>query len=102
MHILARGIKLPNVASVQCSQYANARHHGGPVEFDDNEQGFDRGLPLIEQLLGLGKLLELDDFSSNRHPALSFCLSMIFFGKPVPTFPDHAPDIVRGVLEGPA
>src|ERR1700732_3454729 len=29
-------------------------------------------------------------FSSNRHPALSFCLSMIFFGKPVPTFPDHA------------
>jgi hypothetical protein len=33
---------------------------------------------------------ERDDFSSNRHPALSFCLSMIFFGKPVPTFPDHA------------
>jgi hypothetical protein len=23
-------------------------------------------------------------------PTLSFCLSMIFFGKPVPTFPDHA------------
>ena len=68
MRILARGIKLPNVASVQCSQYANARHHGGPVELDDNEQGFDRGLPLIEQPLGLGKL----------------------------------PDIVRGVLEGPA
>ena len=39
----------------------------------------------------LGTLrLERDDFSSNRHPALSFCLSMIFFGKPVPTFPDHA------------
>src|SRR5207248_8344596 len=34
--------------------------------------------------------LEQDDFSSNRHPALYFCLSMIFFGKPVPTFPDHA------------
>jgi len=34
--------------------------------------------------------LERDDFSSNRHPALSFCLSMVFFGKPVPTFPDHA------------
>src|SRR6266481_8874748 len=32
---------------------------------------------------------EVDDFSANRHPALSFCLSMIFFGKPVPTFPDH-------------
>src|SRR5712675_238471 len=34
--------------------------------------------------------LERDDFSSNRHPALSFCLSMIFSEKPVPTFPDHA------------
>jgi len=33
-----------------------------------------------------------DDFSSNRHPALSFCLSMIFSEKPVPTFPDHALD----------
>src|SRR6266849_2431748 len=44
--------------------------------------------------------LERDDFSSNRHPALSFCLSMISaqtlrvcpVGKPVPTFPDHALD----------
>ena len=34
--------------------------------------------------------LERDDFSSNRHPALCFCLSMIFFEKPVSTFPDHA------------
>src|SRR6266699_4650457 len=41
--------------------------------------------------------LERDDFSSNRHPALSFCLSMISGqtlrvcpeGKPVSTFPDH-------------
>ena len=41
----------------------------------------------------------LDDASSNRHPNLSFCLSMISAqtlrvcreGKPVPTFPDHAP-----------
>jgi hypothetical protein len=38
--------------------------------------------------------------SSNRHPALPFCLSMIFGqtlrvcpeGKPVSTFPDHALD----------
>src|SRR6267378_1896654 len=37
-------------------------------------------------------MLERDDFSSNRHPALSFCLSMIFSEKPVPTFPDHALD----------
>ncbi|MGO8909505.1 MAG: hypothetical protein ACLQDM_09320 [Bradyrhizobium sp.] len=43
--------------------------------------------------------LERDDFSLNRHLALSFCLSMISAqtlrvcreGKPVPTFPDHAP-----------
>src|SRR6266550_7143454 len=46
--------------------------------------------------------LERDDFSSNRHLAQSFCLSMISAqtlrvcreGKPVPTFPDHA--LVRG------
>src|SRR5271165_6878783 len=31
-----------------------------------------------------------DDFSSNRHPALSLCLSMSFFAKPVPTFAGHA------------
>ena len=37
-----------------------------------------------------GGPIDRDDFSSNRHPALSFCLSMIFSRKPVPTFPDHA------------
>src|SRR3984885_6949386 len=26
-------------------------------------------------------------------PSRSFCLSMIFFGKPVPPFPDHALDL---------
>jgi len=35
-------------------------------------------------------LQERDDFSSNHPPALAFCLSMIFFRKPVPTFRDHA------------
>src|SRR5262249_50979021 len=34
--------------------------------------------------------LERDDFSSNRHPALTSSWSMIFFRKPVPTFRDHA------------
>src|SRR6516164_5176661 len=34
--------------------------------------------------------LERDSFTSNRHRALVYCLSMIFFGKPVSTFPDHA------------
>src|SRR5262249_29441878 len=35
-------------------------------------------------------VLERDDFSSNRHLALAFWWSMIFFRKPVPTFRDHA------------
>jgi hypothetical protein len=30
--------------------------------------------------------LEQDDFSSNRHPALSFCLSMIFSENRYPLF----------------
>jgi len=41
---------------------------------------------------------ERDDFSSSRLPALSFCVSMIFFGKPVLTFPDHALAGTRKVL----
>src|SRR6266581_5800549 len=45
--------------------------------------GFPDFIPMMRSL-------EHDDFSSNRHPALSFCLSMIFFGNPVSTFPDHA------------
>src|SRR5437879_5022157 len=44
---------------------------------------------------------ERDDFPSNRHPAPSFCLSVISGqtrcvcpeGKPVPTFPDHTPGL---------
>src|SRR5712672_3283681 len=43
--------------------------------------------------------LERDDFSSNHHSALSFCLSMILSEKPGPTFPDHA--LVRLVLSRP-
>src|SRR5262249_33257445 len=41
----------------------------------------------------LSAILERDDFSSNRHPALAFWWSIIFFRKPVPT-----PDQVRGRL----
>ena len=48
--------------------------------------------PALAPSLGAGELssLERDDFSSNHHPALTFCLSMIFFRKPVATFRDHA------------
>jgi len=59
MRVFPRSIKLPLDVSVQCSQQANTRHHGRAVEFDDQEQGFDRGLPLLEILLGLGKLLDI-------------------------------------------
>src|SRR5258708_5298898 len=53
---------------------------------------------LRASVAGKRRPLERDDFSSNRHPAPSFCLSMISAqtlrvcreGKPVPTFPDHA------------
>src|SRR6516165_6174290 len=51
--------------------------------------GLGRGLAISVLPSGL-HLLERDDFSSNHHPALTFCLSMIFFRKPVPTFRDHA------------
>jgi hypothetical protein len=36
--------------------------------------------------------LERDDLSSNRHPALVYCLSMIFSENRFPLFPDHALD----------
>ena len=50
-----------------------------------------------------GAPLERDDSSSNRHPVLAFCLSMIprvkaegmLFGKPLHTFPDHALVLLR-------
>jgi hypothetical protein len=45
-------------------------------------------------------------FGLDRHRALSFCLSMIFFGKPVSTFPDHALNqltvSLRGAMLSPA
>src|SRR6516165_550056 len=44
--------------------------------------------------------LERDNFSSNHYPALTFCLSMIFFRKPVPTFRDHALNLLRHKLVG--
>ncbi|HWO29419.1 MAG TPA: hypothetical protein VNO32_11555 [Candidatus Acidoferrum sp.] len=51
--IFARSIEHTLNVSVQCPHEANARHHGGPVELDDQEQGFDRGLPLLDILFSL-------------------------------------------------
>jgi hypothetical protein len=59
MLVFARGIKLPLNVSVKCPHDADVRHHGSAVEFDNQEQGFDRGLPLLEILFGLGKLLDI-------------------------------------------
>src|SRR5258705_8217617 len=66
-----------------------------------NVPGFPDFIPMMRSL-------ERDDFSSNRHPALSFCLSMISAqtlrvcreGKPVPTFPDHALTDTAGAAIG--
>ncbi len=41
-----------------------------------------------------------DDFSSNRHPALTFCLRMSLFAKPVPTFAGHALLLAALLLAG--
>ncbi len=54
-------IKLPNVAAVECPHDSDARHHGRTVEFDDQEQGFDRGLPFLEILLSLRTPLSLSE-----------------------------------------
>src|SRR5262245_13835884 len=47
----------------------------------------------------VGPHLKRDDFSSNRHLALSHWWSMIFFRKPVSTFRDHALSFSRDLLE---
>ena len=66
MRVLARGTKLPNVAAAQRSYDTDARHHGRAVELDDQEQGFYRGLLLLEILLGLGKLRA--ESAARAHP----------------------------------
>jgi len=53
MRVIARGIKLPNVAAVQRSHDTDPRHHGRAVELGDQKQGFYRSQPLIEILFGL-------------------------------------------------
>jgi hypothetical protein len=75
MRVLARGIKLSNVAAVQCPQHADARHHGRTAELDDQEQGFYRGPPFLEILFGLGQfhdvgggIFESDELATAHQP----------------------------------
>ncbi len=56
MLLFAIGIEDPFNVPVQCPHDTDARHHGRAVEFDDQEQGSDRSLPLLEILLILRKL----------------------------------------------
>src|SRR5712664_3015588 len=49
---------------------------GGNAFRREKDSHFWRALTALRSSRGVG--LERDDFSSNRHPALSFCLSMIF------------------------
>ena len=53
------GLNVLTTWQVQCPHDADARHHGRAIELDDQEQGFDRGVPLLEMLLGLGKPPEI-------------------------------------------
>jgi hypothetical protein len=52
------GVELANMVAVQCPQHADTRHHGR-TPFGDQEQNLDRGLPFLELLFGLGRLLDI-------------------------------------------
>jgi hypothetical protein len=51
MRVFARRIEHPLDVAVQCPHDADAHHHGRPVELDDQEQGFDSGLPFLLAIL---------------------------------------------------
>jgi hypothetical protein len=59
MRVFAIWVELAHDVPVQGPHEADARHHGWAVVFDDQEQRFDRGLPLREILLRLRKLLDI-------------------------------------------
>jgi hypothetical protein len=52
--VFAISVEHPLDAAVQSSHDADARHHSRAVEFDYQERRFDRGLPFLEILFGLG------------------------------------------------
>jgi hypothetical protein len=58
MLVFAIRIKHPLDMAVQCPHDADTRHHGGPVELNDQEQGFDNGVPFASPnaLFNLSKL----------------------------------------------
>jgi hypothetical protein len=72
-----------------------ARHDPKAWHFHFGRAGMTSEMPPIADIERTPRevrvvALERDDFSSNRHPALTYSWSMIFFRKPVPAFRDHA------------
>jgi hypothetical protein len=54
MVVFATGIEYALDVSVQCLHDADARHHRRPaVTFGDQDQDFNRSLPLLDLLFGL-------------------------------------------------
>jgi len=66
MRVFAHWVEIPNDVSVQRPKDADACHHGRTLVFDDQQQRFDRGLPLVELLFGLRKLLDIYLAASSR------------------------------------
>jgi hypothetical protein len=83
--VLASSIDIPTQRSLEQSIMAlNWEALADQID-DDNAQATEARL--VALLAGLFRRpLERDDFSSNRHRALSFCLSMIFSENRFPLF----------------
>jgi hypothetical protein len=67
MCVFARRIEHPLDVAVQCPHDSDAHHHGRPVELDDQEQGFDSGLPFLEILLSLRQFHGVVGGVAQRH-----------------------------------
>jgi hypothetical protein len=111
MGVFAILIELPNDVTVQRSHDADVRHHRRAVMRDDQQQGFDRGLPFFKLLFGLRKLpdisrrvLEGDDLAAARqrihslrkawltgriHFRRFFDFAYVAMGKSAPKFPTN-------------
>jgi hypothetical protein len=90
MRVFAVRIEHPFDVSVQCPQHTNAGMHQKVVAFRGADQATDRGLPLVELLIGLRKLGNVvacvggggagDNFaagcSSRRCPGQQFLLKL--------------------------
>jgi hypothetical protein len=55
MRIFARWIKPALDVTVQCPQDADARHHGRPAMFCNQQQRLHRGLPWLGVVFDLGE-----------------------------------------------